>query len=431
MPLTNRIRIIPATGKAPDSVFDFLNVFKFSNISDDSFFSNASSVEKIIVRDGDTLEVISSYVDSDYNNTLREGRIWWRGEASDEKSFIIDVSTHSNITNGNSVFSGFVNSHGYDNAVGDSIDRCGSGSARSTTVERSASGAIGKAFDLTEFGDKIEFMNDEDVSSPIVLNGAPKVTLHFLVRRSEVSTQNSTCLFSAVWGDFYFMFFNKYFIGSTDVSVFDATCDVSSQFTVNEYSLVSVVFDGTATDADLDIQDAKRFMVFVNGTKMNIVFDLWDGHVPSTFMSVSSPFLYTLLYAFAGTYSGAIDEDLFLADVDSATEILLRANQMVSNSSYWSVSCVPVITNARRIDPILISLFGSGFSPSGDKPIVTINGVSTVVSDGYTNTSMTIAATANRSHNGVIISVENSNNESCSYTLRTNNKFSSLTTGVL
>lgn len=362
---THAIRLTPNSELIPETVSGFDNVFRMALLSDSKFSGwllTAETSANIAVSDSGT--EVSRYVDANFEPSTPNGTLWWAGDAEYGRSFLLEAGPRISRSNSSAVFDNHICAHGFYEPSGESIDRCGyrniTGSGQTYSVDAMLDLAMGH----DAVSDKLFF-----AQNIAALNSVSQTTIHLLIKKVVVGEVGNRIWLR--WGSGWTIATSGNVMTlSCAFSTFRATFDYSLVFTSDEFALLSIVFDGTQTDVDVDAQDAKRFRVYVNGVEQTLVFAV--GHVPDSSADASA---YECAYGLTNaSFIGSIDEDRWSFASNFSAEVLLRYNQWIQNVVYWLVTVVPVIFRVSRTGPFTYAVHGTGLSISGN-PTVIFGGV--------------------------------------------------------
>jgi len=204
----------------------------------------------------------------------------------------------------------------------------------------------------------------------IELLNVQKTAISFLIKETDV--QNYKVFFQFALSNFSeYGFYLDSYAGESTVTLFGlstvyATFTIADYTTLNVPFLLTISFDGTQTDADTDLQNAKRFKVFINGIDIPLIFSAavpdhtWNG-IGSTICDIGSSG-----YAF----KGIIDEFRIYTNALSANSELWRYNNWMNQSTYWTPKIQPVVTDVQGCGAEYYEIKGSGFKPENIDPVI-------------------------------------------------------------
>lgn len=368
---------IPSTLSSGD------NFFKIALLSDSKFanwLSIADTSSKIgIIRGSNSLE-LSRYMDANYNSSTPEGSLWFNSPIEFNDYFYLQTGASVSISNNSSVFTdcGYIAAHGFQESSGNAVDRCG-------TYPGVISDAIYNETALLDTGLGMTSSPMSMINLGIIpdLILAPKYTISMLLKISAYEGQ--------LFGQYYqnAVYFSSEFGDLISPNYIEVTFsfDKATYIPLNEFFQLDVVFDGTQTDSDLDIQDRKRYKIYIN--KNLVELTTVSGHVPTTTPDTGiGNFLYGDNAALP--IDGVIDEARINLQAHSPQQIQWRYNQWINTSDYWTVTVQPIISSVTYIGFGRWQINGTGFIPESSNPTGTIGGIPFTVEAGATDTTFII-----------------------------------------
>jgi hypothetical protein len=403
---TQVLKISPLAELVPEAISSIDQLFSLSLLDDDKFIpwrAAASAASKIGVIDVTSGLEVARYVDAGFNADTPAGSVWFSGPAGEGKSFYLQAGAGLAKTDQSSIFADHLCAYGFNEGSGSIIDRCNNHNGTGIDVTYEHPGKIDLAI-LNGINSYMDLGNMPD------LHGIPKCTFHFLIKLSDlteglIAWDGSGTNIDAYNGDF-------------EASI-DATTSMSKiNFSdaggeLDEYCLISIVFDGAQTDVDPDVQNHERFKIYLNGEEITWDF-LFGDTIPSVTFDSGT---YPLELGFSGggwSTPCAYDEMRIMNNAASSDEILLRANQWLQQSSYWTVTVMPVISSVEVLGEDRFLLRGGGFKPEAADPTGTV-GEDAFAVESCSDTECVIVA--DKQYGSFEINLQNSDGESDSVTV--------------
>src|SRR4030042_1283992 len=412
---THVLKIKPDSALIPATILSTDSLFSLVNLSDSKFSSwknIASTAVKVGVIDTASGTDVLRFIDTNYNISTHEGSLWLLGPVEQDHAYYIQTGDTLSKENSDSVFNSTVVSYGFHEASVGSVDRCGNKFASGTLVEYNVTGQIGTAF-------KMLVNSLITIPDTVEIENKAKLTISLVMRQDQVNSSNYEII--AFQGSaFSIQTLSGVMIITINGLVFYADVAYSTYVTDNTWFLLTVVFDGTQTDTDLNLQNSKRFKIFINDTEVPIN-SFYIGHDPA-YVPAITPFSgYDFVLGFEGYgLVGAIDELRIVTDAWTPEEISLRYNQWFNQATYWTTTVQPVISSVTTLGGKRWRIDGSGFKPESTDPIGSVSGVPFTVEAGATDSSCTITDNSDALPGVQLIRITHSDNET-DYTLIVSN----------
>lgn len=406
VPGANRvIKLTPNSSVLQDLSTD--NIFDMSLLSETKFNNwnlTANLPSKIsIVKNND--DEISRFIDTNYNVSLHKGTIWFSGSLGQDDCYYLQTGDLEKI-NDPSVFEDTIMSFGF-HENGNSIDRCGQKTIIGSNVTYVQEGLVGEAYGFLQ----PDYINSALVTPEVVeCRNLSKLTISLLIREDEFSEY--TIFLNNHTQDFltYGIYIDKY-AGIFDITFFDmSVCMVmaNASTSLGEPYLLTIVFDGTKENEDIDLQNKERFKVYINDVEVtdlsffgNVPDVTWAGQENSQFEIGTDGY----------TFKGTIDELKIVPLAWSDEEITRRYNQIFNKTTYWIPTVQPVILSVEKYGSKQWKINGTGFKPESVNPTGTINGKPFIIMEEVTDTTIIVKPSEDLVTKKAIFSVTNSDNE--------------------
>jgi hypothetical protein len=390
---TRVIRLTPNNNMIGDSIKDIDHLFQLSHFSGSKFdgvkadISDASSISVT-----DTLgSKCGRYIDTNLDVSTNTGNIWFRGDVEANKSYFLQIGEMAD-TNDSTIFAQNTGSaFGFMESLGTIYDRC-------SKVNSSAVGALCTYNNaaLIDKGVFIPINNSISITRPTYLENSRTVSIVLLLKLASTGKKS-------------FISKSPFSIGTNlagdKLAVFSTSNIIDSIYsfiTVDNFHLIEVVIDLDAGPISSD-----KLKMFVDGNRM----------IFST-MGTINPFpvnLATLnIGAASNSINGIVDELRISTKTYGSAGAVWRNNNIMNQSTYWTATIVPIITNVSSVDGGHWRIQGTGLAIDGNNPTGSINDIPfTVVT--ATDTEVVIAQGVSTPAGTKIIKLTNSDGESTSY----------------
>jgi hypothetical protein len=388
---------IPTTIDSIDQLFD-LSLLSHSKFS--TWKTIATEAGKIAISDNTSEKV--RFIDSNFDLTTPKGSLWFLGKAEADNCYYLQTGIELSKDNDPSVFIDHISSAGFEEASTVFLDRVSERIFTGSDTTHSVPCVVGNGVGLLDTLSKVAY-----TPLPTEWLDQSKLTISMLIQDNNIG--NYTVYMSTV-GDYGLTIENyEGMVGLTlfSYSTFYGEFDITEFISNGVPFLLTVVFDGTQTDGNIDIQNQKRLKVYVNDTEMTL--DYYNPVPSKTWSGGNYPYFWLGSQGYSTDI--VISEFRMVLDAWTTEEVDFRYNQYFNKSTYWTPTIQPVISTAVNIGPGRWQITGTGFIPESTDPTGTINGVNFIIQSS-TDTSLIIDEGSGTPPSNKLINIINSDGES-------------------
>lgn len=409
---THVLKLTPNNSMIPETIPEIDSLFSLSKLAESKFSSwndIATSANKISVVDSDSSLEVPRYIDSNFNMTGPEGTLWFLSTVRQNKPYYLQTGDMLSKSNSSSVFTipEYVASSGYTQTSGINVlNRCGDEPhSHAVSILYDQPGKIDKSVGFNSKNSVITYNDDVPLGFSLLTKFTVKILMKVIdttaVAFRSFGGRSGVCYaFQPDETTIVFMMNNS----AMGVLNIDGVLHNDTWF------LIDTVFDGTL------IGNENRLKVYIDGQLQTLSF-LYD-NIPEITTVGEGSFDFGMS---AASFIGSIDETrVSVTKAESSNEILLKYNQWMNNSSYWTVTVQPVISSVTNISNKRWYVSGSGFKPETTDPSGTIEGVLFIVEPGATNTCFILQEAEGTPTGPCTLMIINSDSE-MDYTLITDN----------